>query len=352
MAGDPPTAHSYPTWSVTGSSTPATILTSLNGPSTSIKSTVGSGTYKIVASCGTSTKAINITVIQIAHNNTDVTDASGTSKTMIIGEPNNLVVSGATFSSVSWTIPGSHIKSWTVHPTTTLQIRLDLTTTDLSTASLPTYYWYKSGTDLTPSVTVTIGSEDDGFKSATIKTKPFTVIKPNISVSTTTGTIGLDQARIYYGDRYAIPGIKLSHPLLSSPTLGITMWIQLYTGLRRRQIDATHWERSTGPGLDPGPAGYWYDTDRNTADSPFVALPASYLKAIVSDSFKMYLMYKPLGGIYVPLKVTSWGWNGTATKSGTIWSLSGDTKEPTSTSDASDYPNWTKVMNPAQWTPE
>ena len=357
MAGDPPTAHSYPTWSVTGVSNPSTILTSLNGPNTSIKSTVGSGTYTIVASCGTSTKAIKITVIQITHNSTDVTEGSGTSKTMIVGEPNNLVVSGATFSSVSWSVPGIHIKSWTVnYDSSTTQ---DLEASDLDNTSLTTYYWYKSGTNLIPSVTVTIGTQQTGTKSTTIATKPFTVTKPSITVTTTTNTVALDQNYISFPITYlhlgkpsssndppVTDGIKLSY----STVTGLTQWVQLVKGRRRRQRSSDNkWETTPAPpGLD---GAYPYSGLSYAKDSPAVRLYSTLSKVIVNDSYDMYLMFKSItsGSIYVPIKVTSWGWKGTATKNGTTWTLSDVTNPTPSTSDTSSYPTWDESIDPNDW---
>jgi hypothetical protein len=56
----------------------------------------------------------------------------------------------------------------------------------------------------------------------------------------------------------------------------------------------------------------------------------------------MWLMFTPDGGHRVPLSKVNWHWSGTATRSGTIWTLApSDNNTNPPGVDTEDYPAWT-----------
>ena len=83
----------------------------------------------------------------------------------------------------------------------------------------------------------------------------------------------------------------------------------------------------------------------STSDSPSEwNLSNGFKQVSASDSFTMWLMYNPGGtdSIWVPLRLTNWSWSGTATRSGSIWELTGssNTANPSSSATTT-FPEWT-----------
>ena len=138
--------------------------------------------------------------------------------------------------------------------------------------------------------------------------------------------------------------------------MGLTQWVQLITGSRRRQLNDGTWQKILSPGLD---GGYPYSSGTTAEDAPAVKLTSALAEVDIDDSFTMYLMFKPIdipvggAGIFVPLKVTTWGWSADAIRNETTWSLSGTPSKTTpSTSDATEYPIWNQVVDANNWVNE
>jgi hypothetical protein len=93
------------------------------------------------------------------------------------------------------------------------------------------------------------------------------------------------------------------------------------------------------PNADPGDKGIY------TVDAPYVALWVTNTEVGASDTqySKMWLMFKPTGGGWVPLSTVSWYWNGAAVGVGTNWSVSSSNwlANPLWSDAGATYPIWT-----------
>ncbi len=81
-------------------------------------------------------------------------------------------------------------------------------------------------------------------------------------------------------------------------------------------------------------------------DSPGAALfPATYFTTPDSlnrvDSFTLTLIFKPSGGIWVPLGQLPWSWSGTAVYAAGAWTLQSGTQSVGSYSTSTTFPSWT-----------
>ncbi len=86
-----------------------------------------------------------------------------------------------------------------------------------------------------------------------------------------------------------------------------------------------------------------YSANAQTSDSPGNGLSSAYKKVTVSDSFTMFLMFKPTvsDSIWVPLRSVNWSWTGEASKdSQGQWSLDASSKNTGNSSETSTHPTW------------
>ena len=72
--------------------------------------------------------------------------------------------------------------------------------------------------------------------------------------------------------------------------------------------------------------------------------------SIAKDAFSTWVMYKPDGGIWVPLLKLDWGWNGEASKSNGSWLVTGTAPPPTQTV-ANTPQKWSVVITGQQYRP-
>ncbi|MBI4752537.1 MAG: hypothetical protein HY774_28935, partial [Acidobacteria bacterium] len=90
---------------------------------------------------------------------------------------------------------------------------------------------------------------------------------------------------------------------------------------------------------------YPYSGNKETNDSPNMALPAGAIKARASDSFKMYLMYKPdKNSTWVTLAVIEWNWacNFQFVSNHWVPVISSQKKMVTSKTSSHEFPKWNK----------
>jgi hypothetical protein len=79
-------------------------------------------------------------------------------------------------------------------------------------------------------------------------------------------------------------------------------------------------------------------------DSPGVRTDIPYeTGASISQNSTMWLMFKPDGGHYVPLRSVNWYFSGSATNPGTGWILTGSnwSTNPPDVDTGTNYPTWT-----------
>jgi hypothetical protein len=208
------------------------------------------------------------------------------------------------------------------------------------TNSTITYYWVKGSGSSTFEVQCTAIAKG---VSLTAKTK-FKVIRPEASLTASiTGAIALDnnfpnnEFALHFG--WNPVGIIFDY---STTTAGTWDFAQLIGNFVLRQQDPAdgQWWRVQGSGLDtvfPYPK---YRTP-GTSDSPGVPVLPDAAAVTIDWSFTMYLMFKPTGGIYVPIRKIGWGWNAAATRYVAWGSPTGAPYVEPNDSDATSHPEWT-----------
>jgi hypothetical protein len=214
-----------------------------------------------------------------------------------------------------------------------------------------TFYWVDGGGNRQVTLGCRIGTEQFD-KHAT-----FNVKRPTASITTSTGTVALDLASggsfsLHFGvlSTSGTPGITFSRSI-SIPTgfTGNTQWVQVVDStLRTRTPNGGNTQTLQGSGLD---TTYPYTTTiLSTEDSPRSGVsPCDYSSVSVSDSFTMWLMFRPTGtnAIWVPLRQVSWSWAGQGdrfTSCGWILSSSSHSTNPADT-DSTTFPTWTSNVS-------
>ena len=93
-----------------------------------------------------------------------------------------------------------------------------------------------------------------------------------------------------------------------------------------------------------------------TNDNPSLGLTSSYQKVSVSDSFNMWLMFKPSisGSIWVPLGQVNWNWAAGATRTGSpnTWTVDAGSNHSQTVVNSVIHPIWTKLVVPSNYVPE
>jgi hypothetical protein len=267
---------------------------------------------------------------------------TGQTNTVIVGEQVALscVLSPglAPITSFQWTIPGTYISNYVT--SATLGKVYPLTNASDFTNSTITYYWVQGsgGSSLEVQCTAIV-------KGVTLTAKAkFNVIRPTASLTASiTGAIALDNN--YENNVFALhfgwvpAGIIFDYSTTASGTWNFAQLVNSYVARQRDQTDGT-WYRAQGAGLDES---FPYPTFRplyGTSDSPGIEVIAGSSGVSLSYSFSMYLMFKPPGGIYVPIRKINWGFDAAATKSGTWGSPSGAPYVDPNDTDATSHPEW------------
>lgn len=191
----------------------------------------------------------------------------------------------------------------------------------------------------------------------------FNVLRPTAKIEATTSSvrIGLDISgdvfRMYFGEYRgtnvdAIPGIQLSNNI-TMPT-GINYnygntnysvnWVQLVTAhsASLTLYGTNHTLQTSGVVLDTQyPAS---DVADSMDDSPGISLEEEgETAASYTSNFKTWVMFKPDGGGWVPLRTVNWSLDCAASLSGTNWVLSKAnwSTNPPDADSGTTFPVWT-----------
>ncbi len=294
-------------------------------------------------------QSISVVVVDIKQDSFVITDQM---KNTVVGKQVSLTgeVTGGTPTYHTWSIPSYCVKNYVHTLTTGAPVSLD--PTDLHSSGV-SYYWVDGGNKpVTYSATV-------GGRVFTASTN-FSVARPTAEVKTKTGTVGLYNLTgglmLSYGNP-TTRGIEFTRTW-SEPagyTEGCVKWVQVINStLIRRQANGGNWGSIQGAGLLD--TQYPYEAGDSTEDSPYCgALTNSHSKYERSDSFSMYLMYAPSGGIDVPLIKVDWSWSGNATRTGSQWTLDSSSNIPSNStptvsgSDCTSFPLWSGNTSGLQW---
>jgi hypothetical protein len=207
----------------------------------------------------------------------------------------------------------------------------------------------------------------------------FNVLRPTGQITAFTGTVAVDanynngQASffaLHFGTASLTPGIagilftnQVTMPPGNNYNYGNTSstveWIQeVNSSSRQFQTNTTGgawYERQialeTNSVLDTGYPYRGSISPSEAIDAPAEPLDNStnsvWKTVSTSDNFTMWLMFKPAGGQWVPLRSVTWTWAGTAIlnavpTNGNYWSLTGSSNgnATPNDSDSTTYPQW------------
>jgi hypothetical protein len=315
-------------------------------------------------------QATNVTFhIYDANNGTDLTLQTNT---VIVGQQMNLYcqlsLTNETLTNFQWTIPGDAISNFVADDSSGI-----VYTNFSMTSSNINFYWVDGATNRTIQCSAMVNGQ-------TIKAQAtFNVLEPTGKITTITGTVALDtnyvvgintngspiyELALHYGNPAAIPGITFSNMIVMPSgnynygSTGYTNeWVQMVTSTLRTlltdsgtnvwyKLQATNVLDTTYPyPNDPG-----VDT---SSDSPGQGVNFSTEAVSVSDNFNRWLMFKPNGGQWVPLRVVTWSWGGSGTNIAGSWTLtsSNNAVNPTDTG-TTNYPQWTGNITNFTFQPE
>jgi hypothetical protein len=256
-------------------------------------------------------------------------------------------------TNFQWTIPGYAISNYVANDGS------GIVYTNFSTVnSNVVFYWVDGVTNLADATNrvVQISATVNG-KTVTGQAT-FKVVKPMVSVTTHTASVNADNfigLLGFYDDSTYGPGITFSNAItIPSGFSGSNEWVQIVLNPYRAQQDTNNvwWvytENGAAPYLDTS-YPYTNVAANVAADTPSSPLLNGYREIAITNSFEMWLMFKPTGGQWVPLRTVSWNFSGTATNSGTSWFLtSGNwSTNPPDADAGTTYPQWnSNVKNAA-----
>jgi hypothetical protein len=216
-----------------------------------------------------------------------------------------------------------------------------------------TFYWLDGSLPgVSKQVQVSGRMRDRPFGS---KKTTFTVVRPEASVTATTGNISINDnfnpgspgdTYLHYGTpaiQGGTPGIRFNLISIIKPSGfdGSTQWVQTNAVFREvKDGGGTHtWE---GSGLD---TFYPYGNTLIVEDSPGQRLDSAATEVTIDDHFSMYLMFKPSisNSIWVTLRKIDWAWQAKAINTGTIftsWNLNSSSKMAPVNINTFDLPMW------------
>ena len=274
---------------------------------------------------------------------------TGTTQNAIVGQQISLSVEvvGTTeaVSNIQWSVPGTRVANFVGSASTgTLTQLSNLNVTPL------TFYWADGGDNRQVTLGCRIGTTQFD-KSAT-----FNVKRPTASVTTSTGTVALDLASggtfsLHFGvlSTSGTPGITFSRSItLPTGFTGDTQWVQVVDStLRTKTPNGGNMLTLQGSGLD---TTYPYAVGSSTEGSPRSGIsPCDFSSISVSDSYTMWLMFRPTGtnAIWVPLRQVNWSWSGQGgrfTTCGWILSSSSHSTNPAD-QNSTTFPTWTSNVS-------
>jgi hypothetical protein len=280
----------------------------------------------------------NVVEVHILQNGADITN---TTQDVIVGEKISLTAevqpSGTTFTNQQWTVPGSRVANYVA----TLSSGTLTPLSNLAGSSVD-FYWVDGGDGRQVQYSITI----DGIPLGSAAT--FNVKRPTATVTTSTGTIAVRSEGTACVLRFGNPtthGIDFSSSLqLPQGFSGAAQWVQIVTVNRSFKDTSNNCWQFSATGLD---TTYPYDSASSTEDSPGSILESDQTTQNVSDSFQMWLMFRPPGGIWIPLRVVSWGWSASARQDGSGcsgWTIVSSSKTAVSVSDTTEHPRWSLAI--------
>lgn len=259
-------------------------------------------------------------------------------------------------ASFHWHLPGNYFNAET-NPCPTCSTD-PFVNSDLLANENTTVWWVSGGTPA--EYTASVGMNllfPNGQNASIAALGKFNMFRPQAKFTTQTTSVNVDTNENVL--EFAIPypveqGITFLYTITITCSCSIK-WVQVIESSERNLQDANFtWHQWTFDGPAPHLDAVPY-TACNLAgdpvDSPAMSLPSDCLQANASDSFKMWLMFQPNGGIPVPLKVVEWSWSGSAINGPNGWELQTGVPGNPSVSETEHYPQWNSYKSQAQYEP-
>jgi hypothetical protein len=302
-------------------------------------------------------RATNVTLeIVDANSGTDLTLQTNT---VIVGQQMNLtcqlsvtnaLLNNGLLTNFRWTVPGTTFSNFVADGQTGI-----LNTNFSTTQSNVLFCWSDSGLKL-----LQISASVNGVKVTSQAW--FNVLRPTATVTTQTASVNADNFIGLLGFYDAITygaGITFSNAItIPSGFSGTNEWVQIVLNPYRAQHDTNgiwwvYTENGAAPYLDTSyPYTNRFGITANVAyDSPSSPLSNGYNEITATNSFKMWLMFKPAGGQWVPLRTVTWNWSGTATLSGSSWILASGSwsTNPPDADAGTIFPQWNSNVRNATY---
>ncbi|HEY5298051.1 MAG TPA: hypothetical protein VIK59_08995 [Verrucomicrobiae bacterium] len=287
-----------------------------------------------------------------ANNGTDLTAQTNT---VIVGQQMNLFcqlsITNFPLANFQWTVQGTTFSNYVADSSTGI-----LNTNFSLTQSNALFCWSDSGLKL-----MNISATVNG-KTVTGQAW-FNVVRPMAQIVTTSGTVGLDTITfpgapvLHYGDPGVgfVPGMLFSNTVTmpsgnynSGNTNYSIQWVQMgisFDGQVETNDGSGAWYEAQAANMLDTSYPYGFDTYLPypcTEDSPHSQGLSPYIAASFSETFEMWLMFKPVGGQWVPLQGVAWSWSGSGSLDGPAWQLtdSANTVNPVGVNTTT-FPTWT-----------
>jgi hypothetical protein len=182
--------------------------------------------------------------------------------------------------------------------------------------------------------------------------------RPKRKISPLTTSVVVYQDILDFGDPvHGNEGITF-YNTINIPTgfSGTKKWVQVGSSRVRTLEDVNSVvHRETQNGAAPyGDTPIPYEvTGAIPDDSPHtLTLTSAYVRAEASNSFEMWMMFEPPGGVWVPLRAVSWSWSGSAINGPGGWALeSGSNTVDPPDFETENYPIWKSNIRDHQWIP-
>ena len=297
---------------------------------------------------------VNNVTLQIIDANAGV-DLTDQTNTVIVGQQINLrcqlsaTMTNVTLTNFQWTVPGFAISNYVVAADSSSA--MVVTNFPLNNSNV-VFYWVDGATNRVVQCSATVQGKTVTAQAA------FNVLRPTAKVTTQTTSVGIDTfltpPRLgFYDVNTYTDGITFSNTMtIPSGFSGTNEWVQIVLNpYRARQDTNSVWwvltENGAAPYLDTS-YPYTNVTANIAVDSPITPLLNGYREVTVTNSFKMWLMFKPTGGQWIPLRTVTWNWSGTALLSGTNWVLASGSwsTNPLDADAGTIFPQWNgNVLN-------
>jgi hypothetical protein len=301
--------------------------------------------------------ATNLT-LQILDANNGNANLSSQTNTVIVGQQMNLTcqlsvtnsyMTSFPLSNFQWTVPGYAISNYVVAADTSSAMVI----TNFPTSNTNvTFYWVDGASNRIVQCSATVNGKTITGQAA------FNVLRPTDTVQAKSGIVTIDgiygEPTLRFGVNIAgLTGMGFSNSItMPNGYTGNTniQWVQ--EGISFLETEETNdgsgiWYSTGQPTNNVLDTFYPYppDSASTASDSPHSRGLNNYIAVTCSGHFNMWLMFKPDGGQWVPLRSVNWSWSGTGTNDFGLWVLSSHTNSINpSDINTSTYPVWTQNL--------